>query len=66
MKYESKKRDRIKMGKRKHYLVCHETPVGRRILARKFRRTQKMLTQEGESAVTPIGKDYKTRGWITR
>ncbi len=66
MKCESKKRDRTKMGKRKHYLLSHETPVGRRILARKFRRTQKKLTQEGESVVTPIGKDYKTRGWITR
>ena len=52
--------------KRKHYLVCHETPVGRRILARKFRRTQKMIEEDGESSVTPIGKDYKTRGWITR
>lgn len=64
---EDKERDQKKKRKSKTHRLSHETPTGRRLLTRKYRRTQKQKTAiEGEDGVTPTGKDYKTGGWITR
>ncbi len=64
---KDKERDRRKKSKSKYHRVSHETPTGRRLLNRKYRRTQKRkAARDGEDGVTPTGKDYKTGGWVTR
>ena len=63
----NKERDRKKKNKSKIHRLGHETPTGRRLLARKYRRTQKQkAVVEDEETLSPTGKDYKTGGWITR
>ena len=62
-----KEREGKKKRESKHHRLSHETPTGRRLLARKYRRTQKQkAVVEDKETLSPTGKDYKTGGWITR
>ena len=64
---KDKERERKKKKLSKYHRLSRETPTGRRLLARKYRRTQKQKTaRDGEDSITPTGKDFKTGGWITR
>lgn len=62
-----KERDRKKKCKSKNHRLRHETPTGRRLIGRKYRRTEKQkLAREEDEKLNPTGKDYKTGGWVTR
>ena len=70
---KDKGKDNRKKRLRRQFDLRHETPTGRRILNRTFRRRQRhllrkeqALIEESDKILTVTSKDYRTRGWETK